>query len=150
MLDGVATVLPVADNREAVATLYLAHDGIPDLNAWPAQFARFANGSYGWRGVEMTLIGQITQVSGAYQLAANAARPAVTLGSLDRANKVQLDHTGGTLNPLPEQEATAYRRLVAETAAPISDATFSVTGPIRQTASGFLLEVRDFKVTRKR
>jgi galactose oxidase len=149
LLDGVATVLPVADNREAVATLYLAHDGIPDLNAWPAQFARFANGGYGWRGVEMTLIGEITQVGGAYQLAANADRPAVTLGSLDRGNKVQLDHTGGKPNPLPEKEATAFGRLVAETAALISDTTFSVTGPIRQTASGLLLEVRDFEVTRK-
>jgi galactose oxidase len=149
MLDGVATVLPVANNREAVATLYLAHDGIPDLDAWPAQFARFANGSYGWRGVEMTLIGEITQVDGAYQLAANADRPAVALASLDRADKVQLDNTGGIPNSLPEQEATAYRRLVAEPAALISDTTFSVTGPIRQTASGFLLEVRHFKVTRK-
>jgi galactose oxidase len=138
MLDGVATVLPVADNREAVATLYLAHDGIPDLNAWPAQFAQFANGSYAWRGVEMTLLGEITQVGGAYQLAANADRPAVTLAFLDRADKVQLDHTGGTLNPLPEQEATAYDRLVAETATLAGDTIFLVTGPIR---------VRDFKVT---
>ena len=146
MLDGVETVLPVADNRQAVATLYLAHNGIPDLNGWPVQFARFANGSYSWRGVEMTFIGEITQVGGVYQLSANADRPVITLGPLIRADKVQLDQTGGTQNPLPEEEATAYQRLVAEVAALIKSTMFSVTGPISQTASGLFLEVRDFQV----
>ena len=149
MLDGVEAVLPVADNRKAVASLYLLHNGIPDLNAWPVQFARFANGSYSWRGVEMTLTGVITKVGGVYQLVANAERPAVTLESLNRADKVQLDRMGNTVNPLPEEEASAYDRLVASAAALVIDTAVSVTGPIRQTSSGFFLEVRQFTIDRK-
>ena len=62
-LDGVDIVRPIADSAASVAFLYLNHDGLPDIANWPAQFALSANGSYGWRGVEITLQ-SIIQING--------------------------------------------------------------------------------------
>jgi hypothetical protein len=148
MLDGVETVLPIADNKDAVAFLYLDHDGIPDLTEWPIQFARFANGSYAWRGVEMTLTGNIMKDKGVTVLAPNASRTAVLLVPLVRSDKVQLDQTNGVLNPLSQDEANAYSELVSATKDVQGDTVFAVTGPIKHTPVGFSLEVRSFKITR--
>src|SRR5207342_521182 len=58
-LDGVAVVAPDADAADSTAQVYLRGDGLPDLDAWPAQLARSANGSYTFRGVELTVDGTV-------------------------------------------------------------------------------------------
>ena len=144
-LDGVEIVRPIADNRASVAFLYLDHDGLPDLGKWPSQFAQFANGSYTWRGVEMTLEGTVGNDPDGLILIAKADRPAVQLTPLQRADKVQLDKENGVDMPLQPSESGAYSSLAATVATGGGAAAFSVTGPIKQTPFGNLLEVRSFR-----
>jgi galactose oxidase len=144
-LDGVEMVRPIADHRASVAFLYLDHDGLPDLGKWPSQFAQFANGSYTWRGVEMTLEGTIGNGPEGLILIAKPDRPAVRLAPLQRADKVQLDKANGVDLPLPTSESGAYSALAATVATGGGAAVFSVAGPIKKAPSGNLLEVRSFR-----
>ena len=146
-LDGVKTVLTVLSkekNLASVATLYLDHGGLPDLVKWRKQFIEFAKSSYEWRGVEMTLDGTLSSNSQGLILEANANRPAVLLAPLQRANKIQIDQDNGVTNPLPLEEAQAYAELAALAAVQSPGAIYSVTGPINQTPSGYVSNVRTF------
>jgi galactose oxidase len=146
-LDGVETVLTILssdDNRASVATVYLNHDGLPDLNKWPKQFAQFANSSYAWRGVEMTLAGTLLNSPQGLILESDEKRPAVLLAPLERADKVQIDQQNGVAMPLPVKEAEAYADLTTVFAVRGAGAEVSVTGPIKQTLFGYVLEVRVF------
>ena len=58
-LSGVAVVTPYADAADSTAEVFLGDLGLPDLDAWPAQLARSANGSYAFRGVELTVEGVV-------------------------------------------------------------------------------------------
>lgn len=141
-LDGVEIVRPIADHVASVAYLYLNHDGLPDLANWPTQFARSANGSYVWRGVEVTLYGKVENDGDRLFLAADSIRPAVLLAPLQRADKIQIDQENGTPRPLPADEAAAYTNLIANAKSAPTSTVWSVTGPLKQTPSGFTLEVR--------
>lgn len=141
-LTGVETVRPIADNAASVAFLYLNHDGLPDLANWPTQFAQATNGSYVWRGVEITLEAVIQTTGGRMVLTGDANRPDVVLAPLQRADKVQLDQDNGVPRPLPPPEAGAYADLTAKAAGAAPGTFWTITGPILQTSSGFTLEVR--------
>jgi hypothetical protein len=147
-LDGVKTVTTVLakdENRASVATLYLDHDGLPDLQNWPRQFFEFAKKTYAWRGVEMTLDGTLSSGSQGLILDANAHRPSVLLAPLQQADKIQIDQDKGVANPLPLEEAQAYADLAARAAVQTEGASYSVTGPIKQTHAGYLMNVRTFQ-----
>jgi galactose oxidase len=143
-LSGVETVRPLADAAASVAFLYLDHDGLPDLAKWPAQFAHSANGSYVWRGVEVTLGGPVVAENGRLLLAATSTRPAIELTPLTQADKVQLDQENGVPRPLPNDEATAYTDLAVRARAAVAGTAWSVTGPLKQSAEGLRLSVRKF------
>ena len=144
-LSGVEIVRPVADARYSVAFLYLEHDGLPDVEHWPAEFARTANGSYGWRGVEVTLQGTIEQGAGQLILPADQSRPAVALAPLQPDAKVQLDTENGIPRPLPEEEKFAYKNLAERKRTAPGPMQVNVTGPLKKTDAGFVLQVRKFK-----
>jgi hypothetical protein len=146
-LSGVAAVRPLADARASVAFVYLDHDGLPDIGAWPEEFARSANGSYLWRGVEVTVTGTVQQDGGASWLAPTASRPRVQLTPLVRADKVQIDQENGVPRPLSRNEAEAFDHLIAAVRGANAAAAWSVTGPLKRTAEGFELEVRAFQPT---
>jgi hypothetical protein len=143
-LTGVETVRPIADARNSVAFVYLDHDGLPDVEDWPAEFARAANGSYGWRGVEVTLQGPVERHGDALVLPADPHRPAVTLAPIRQADKVQLDLDNGVPRPLPEQEKLAYEQLAQRVPDTPASGQVSVTGPLNKTEAGFVLQVRAF------
>jgi hypothetical protein len=146
LLSGVAAVRPLADARASVAFVYLDHEGLPDVGSWPQQFARSANGSYVWRGVEVTVTGAVQQEGGAAWLAPTAVRPRVQLLPLVPADKVQIDQENGVPRPLPASEAEAYAGLLAAAKGGADGASsWSVTGPLKQTTDGFELEVRAFQ-----
>jgi len=144
-LSGVETVRPVADARDSVAYLYLDHDGLPDVEHWPAEFARTANGSYGWRGVEVTLQGTIEQGAGQLILAADQNRPAVALAPLQPGDKVQLDTENPIPRSLPDEEQFAYKYLAERKQTAPGPMQVTVTGPLKKRDAGFVLEVRQFK-----
>jgi len=144
-LPGVQDVLHHASPRYSVAYVFLDNDGLPDLSQWRDEFLRATNGSYGWRGVEMTLTGPIQHIGETISLLATADRPAVTLAALKAAHKVHLDLENGLPRPLPIEESSAYERFAAQISNAPAQTVWRVTGPIMQTMGGFVLEIRDFE-----
>jgi hypothetical protein len=144
-LDGVGVVRPIADNAASVAFLYLDHDGLPDIENWPTQFTRATNGSYRWRGVEITLEGAVEDDGGSLVLPANPHRPAVLLAPLQADAKVQLEMENGVRRPLPADEASAYVRLAQQKQRTPGLLQAKVTGPLTRTDAGFVLQVRKFE-----
>jgi hypothetical protein len=142
-MSGVEKVRPLADPDASVAYLYLNHDGLPDLEGWPLQFTQFANGSYVWRGVEVTLSGAVTLKGGALSMPANKARPQIDLLPLRAEDVVQLKHDKDGSRILPFEEANAYAQLALRSQADAAG-IFSVTGPLKQMGSGYALEIRVF------
>jgi galactose oxidase len=56
-LRGVRLVRPVPNAGDSTAYVYLEHEGLPDLDVWPSQFANIANGTHIFRGAEVTAEG---------------------------------------------------------------------------------------------
>jgi hypothetical protein len=145
-LSGVDVVRPLADAEKAVAFLYLNHDGLPDLKSWPIEFARAVNGSYVWRGVEMTLTSNIQAEGTDLFLPETAARPKIQLLPLQEQDKVQLDLESGVPKPLPIEESSAFELLSSQQRSQLT-ATWAITGPIQETSNGYVLEVRKFELS---
>jgi hypothetical protein len=143
-LDGIDVVRPIPNAEDSTAYVYLKRDGLPDLDLWPDQFAKFANGSYGFRGVEMTLQGSIEEDNGLLTLAADSARPAVVLAPLQVQDKIQWNLETQSVRPVLPQEEIAYRKLSEEMQGSTPPVTVRVTGPLKKNENGFFMEVRQF------
>jgi galactose oxidase len=144
-LEGVDAVRPIPNAEDSVAYLYLRDYGLPNLDAWPEQFAQTANGTYLFRGVEVTLRGIVQELAGRFVLEANDQRPLVTLAPLLAKDRIQWNHLGGSRRPLLDLEATAYKELVALSQGHADSRDVTVTGPLTKTPAGFVLQVRKFQ-----
>ena len=145
-LAGVAMVRPIADVKDSVAILYLDHDGLPDIANWPKEFEKLANASYAWRGVEVTVQGDLVIREGNLVFAATVARPEVKLAPLEPADKVQLNLENGEPKALPDEERTAFENLSKRKGRSASAARATVTGPLKRVDGAFVLEVRRFEI----
>jgi galactose oxidase len=145
-LEAVALVGPIPNTGDSTADVFLTDDRLPPLAAWQRQFQRIANGSYEFRGVEVTLDGAIELRDGDLFLARSAHRPAVRLSSLAPEDKLQWDHVVRARKPLEHGEAQAYAALLAE-ARRGNNRIASVTGPLEVSGEGYALRVRQFSAT---
>jgi galactose oxidase len=143
-LEGVQGVDPIPDAEASTARLFLEDDGLPALARWQDQFHRMVNGSYVLRGVEVTLEGQLDARNGALFLAGRDPRPPVQLLPLVAADKVQWDRPAGAPQPAEPDEVIAYERLAARAHELPAGQEVTVTGPLKKSDTGYLLEVRTF------
>jgi galactose oxidase len=145
-MHGVRLVRPIPNRQDSTAYVYLEHDGLPDLDAWPKQFAHVANGSHFFRGVEITLDGTLEiQGGNTLVLKGNDVRPLILLQPIEPADKVEWDAATHSPQPLEVDEREAYLRLRAKVseAGRILEAT--ITGPLKKFGDGFVLGVRKFQ-----
>ena len=70
---------PTRPRRSSSATT-----GLPDLDAWPAQLARSANGSYAFRGVELTVEGDVERRRRRPRARRREHRPPIRLRPLEQ------------------------------------------------------------------
>jgi hypothetical protein len=142
-LHGVRLVRPVPNADDSTAYVYLQHDGLPDLDAWPAQFADIANGTHIFRGVEVTLDDIVRSSEGnTLIMQGNDMRPPVLLQALDPADKIQWDATKKSQKPLDPLEQDAYLELQKKVENSGGSLKAAVTGPLKKVGDGFVLEVR--------
>jgi len=144
-LQGVDSVRPVPNAEDSVAYVYLKDYGLPDLERWPEQFARTANGTYLFRGAEVTIQGQVQEKLGELFLTGNSERPEVALAPLQASARIQWDHKRGVRKPFEGNEEVAYANLAAKKRNATAMSKVTVTGPLSQTDAGFVLQVRVFK-----
>lgn len=144
--DAVKFVRPIANAADSTASVYLNHDGLPDIEQWPNQFARTANESYKFRGVEVTLTGTVERQNGHLFLQGNDVRPGISLVPLEGTDKIQWNRSTGSPKPLEEDERLAYQRLASNIQnTGVSPEQVQVTGPLKKNEVGFELYLRKFQ-----
>ena len=122
---------------------------MPDLEVWPTQFANIANGTHIFRGVEVTLEGVLQTPDGnTLVMQGNDMRPPLLLQSIEAADKIQWDATKGSEKPLDPLEKDAYPRLQEKVKNASGSLKARVTGPLKKSDYGYLLEVRQFSIVR--
>jgi hypothetical protein len=144
-LHGVEMVKETPNADDSTADVYLKHDGLPDVDLWPEQFVRIANGTHHFRGVEVTLEGLVRADGGVLILAGDDVRPPVMLAPTQAANKIQWDHMTGARKPLDSSEEIAFEQLAARSQRAAASFKVEVTGPLLKTHAGFALQVRQFR-----
>jgi hypothetical protein len=143
-LEGVELVNPIADADDSTAEVVLNNTGLPPLARWVEQFNDIVNERYRWRGVEVTLAGDVEERDGNLHLAAHQRRPAVLLGPLTASAKLQWDNTSHSPKTMDEDEASAFHRLAAAVSDTGKPRPVTVTGTLDQSKSGYRLLVRTF------
>jgi hypothetical protein len=140
-LEGVQSVDPIPDTDASTATVFLTDDRLPPLNHWHEQFRRIVNDSYMLRGAEVSLRGAAERHGGTLYLTGTGQRPPVQLAPLNPAAKVQWDRTARAPQPPTPDETAAYTTIATQAGSGATQPV-TVTGPISQTISGYILQVR--------
>jgi hypothetical protein len=141
-LEGVDLVGPIPNADDSTAEVFLDDDRLPSLDRWRQQFQRIVNGSYVFRGIEVTVRGPIEPREGAWFMGGVGREP-LRLASLGSHDKIQWDHAARAAKPVSTSEALAFDKLTAA----VSEGSHknhpvTVTGPLEQTATGYVLHVR--------
>ncbi|MGQ0716681.1 MAG: galactose oxidase-like domain-containing protein [Pseudonocardiales bacterium] len=145
-LGGVAAVRPIANAEHSTADVYLRDQGLPDLDGWPEQIARWANGSYDFRGVEVTVTGTLGDQDGMLQLTGPSFDAPVRLMPLSEGMKLQWDYQTRRVRDTTRDERDAYRNLTGRYQdLRGDDEPTRVTGPLTKTDTGWVLYVREFE-----
>jgi len=137
-LSGVAAVRPYADAAESTAEVFLGHDGLPDLDAWPEQLARSANGSYAFRGVELTVGGDVVRDGDHLALVAEH-RPPIALRPLEQV--LAWDLTARRPRAATAEERAAFGHLA-------DGDTAQITGTLTKSGESWSLAVREVRNAR--
>jgi len=141
-LQGVQAVRPIPNAADSTAEVYLSHRGLPEVDRWPGELAHTANGSYLFRGVEVSIAGTIEQRASDMVMLGTEDRPPVLLAPLQAADKIQWNHKAGVVQPLQEGEQLAYQWLVDQMQGGSAPFVATVTGPLRKGERGYVLYVR--------
>jgi len=146
-LDGVQAVRPIANAEDSTAEVYLHGDTLPDVDHWAQQIANIANGSYDFRGVEVSVRANVRAQDGGLRLTGPLIDKVVALAPLEQVDKVQFDRATGTAKPATTDELAAYQNLLARyRAAGAADLPAQVTGPLKKAGNDWVIHVRTFEV----
>jgi len=145
-LTAVASVSQEANAAESTAELFLNENGIPDLAAWKVQFKQSANGSYDFRGIEITLEGTVRTQAG-HLLIRGTDYPPVELRQIGAIDKIQWDwDRKAPLMPTAE-ELDAFASLSAQLGSSgRKSAKAKLTGPFQVISREPVLFVRKFEL----
>jgi galactose oxidase len=146
-LHGVRLVRPIPNAQDSTAYVYLEHGGLPDLDLWPAEFAKVANGTHHLRGVEVTEQG-VTELHQLDNLVMRGSdrRPPLYLKPIEPEDKIQWDPVTASTKPLEPAEQNAYAGLLERVKAAGGSLAATVIGPLRKLGYEYVLEVRQFTV----
>jgi hypothetical protein len=145
-LDGVQAVRPIANAEDSPADVYLHGDTLPNVERWAEQIARVANGSYDFRGIEVSVKATVEAQNGGLRLTGPSTDKPVVLAPLEQGEKIQFDRARGTPELATADELGAYDRLFSVfRTAQLADLPVRVTGPLRMRDNGWVLQVRSFE-----
>jgi galactose oxidase len=143
----VAAVRPIPNAEDSTAEVYLHGDTLPDLDSWPDQIADTANGSYHFRGVEVTVRATLRRQGANLELHSPAFDLPVKLMPFDESRNIQWDIRTGARKPAVTAELEAYEKLSAEhERMGDRERPVRVTGPVTKAETGWALYVRDFDI----
>jgi hypothetical protein len=146
MMDGVKSVDTQPSLKTCTGTIRTKDGALPDPEAWSRGFNAVVVGTFGFRGVEVTIEGDLVDDKGQLALKVPGSAAVVRLAPLGR--KIEWDQDKKCEQPATEAEKTAYQRLAdrAEGMTAGRSARVRVVGPLAGAASGRppVVSVRDF------
>ena len=146
-MTGVRLVRPMPNSQDSTAFVYLDNDGLPDIVAWPADFAQIANAVHRLRGVEVNIEGLVKDLGGdTLVLQGDGARPSVLLQPIQPSDKVQWDAAKASPQPLSPDEEKAYANLAEQVTNSKGSLRARVIGPLQKSGLGYILRVRQFSI----
>jgi galactose oxidase len=143
-LTSVKRVDPIPHASGSTASVFLADNGLPDLDLWTKEFKNRVRETYALRGFEAAVTGTVERRENGIVLAGDGVRPEVSLVRLGPEGKVQWDKDARRPHLVTDEEAAAYDGLV-QSASSGSAGPVTVTGPLSQTEAGYMLQVRLIK-----
>ncbi len=144
-LEGVKAVDKSANGYNCTARVYLKDNVFPDPDKWVLQFKKSVDQAYVFRGVEVTVDGTVAGDDSGLVLRVPGVERPITLGPLQ--NKLQWNSKKNAARQPEPDERDAYQQLTdRKKEAKAKEFSVNVTGPIRNTDQGLLLEVREFFV----
>jgi galactose oxidase len=149
-LKGVDSVYKVPDAQNSTAQVFLKDGGLPDIDAWRQQFADAANGSYQFRGVEVTLTGVLGSADGRLELRIPSADTTIALRSIGESVKVQWDAAAKQPQDSSAEELQCYSSLQASYPQLAGvEKELRVTGPLARDGGGrWTLYMRRYRIVR--
>jgi hypothetical protein len=137
-LKDVDSVKAIANAEDSTAEVFMTGDLVPDIESWAATFRDMANGSYDFRGAEVTLRGLAHIDQGRLVLSGNGW--SIGLGPLGVSDKVQWDWSRKQPALPTQAESAAYGDLLGQVGGGGMQAV--VTGPLVKVGNDWQLHVR--------
>jgi hypothetical protein len=142
-LKDVQIVADTPDIYNCTASVRLKHSGLPDLADWPKQFKKMVGEAHTYRGVEVTVHASVVEKDGKFILKTPGLKQDLILAPLQ--NKLQWNFKkNAPRQPEPDEEKAYSDFAAKKRKAKGNDFQVEVTGPLRQTDQGMVLEVREF------
>ena len=142
-LEGVQSVATTPDAYNCTAHVYLKDRSLPDVAKWAKQFESLVGKSYEFRGVEVTIRATVEVKDGRLVLQAPGLKEPVALAPLE--HRLQWNFKKSAARQPEPDERDAYQQLAARNKeAKGGGFRVEVTGPLRVTDKGPVLEVREF------
>jgi galactose oxidase len=142
-VEGVRLVANTPDKYNCTFDVRLEAGALPDLDRWRRQFKAVVGDAFGFRGVEVTVTGALSERDGALTLRADGLKEPITLAPFE--HKLQWNFRAGTAREPEPAEAEAYKRLkAAYRKAAGRPEKVELTGPLRAGTRGPVVEVREY------
>jgi hypothetical protein len=142
-LDGMLIVAETPEKSNCTARVGLKQAGLPDLVKWPKQFNSMVGGAHDFRGVEVTVMAAVVKKDGQLILKTPGLKQEITLAPLQ--HKLQWNFKKHAPRQPEPDEQKAYEELAAKkNQAERDDFHVEITGPLRQTDQGIVMEVREW------
>ncbi len=146
LMDGVKSVDTRPSLETWTGTIRTKDGALPDPEAWSREFHAIVGGTFGFRGVEVTVEGDLIDDKGQLALKVSGSGAMLRLAPLGR--KVQWDPEKKCEQAATDAEKTAYRRLAdrAKEASPSRSPRVRIIGPLEGAAQCHppIVSVRDF------
>jgi galactose oxidase len=141
-LDGVKSVARTPNAYNCTAIVHLKSASLPDVEHWTEQFKSMVGQLYEFRGVEATVEGLVEQNDGGLVVRLPGLEQPVALLPLE--HKLQWNFKrGAARQPEPVEQASFDELRARRRAATSGELRVQVTGPLRKTEKGTVLEVRE-------
>jgi galactose oxidase len=146
-LSGVRLVRPMPNAKDSTGFVYLKDAGLPDIEAWPNEFAKIANAVHRIRGVEISVNGLVRDLGGAAVIIqGDGPRPSMLLQPIEPGDKIQWNAANASPQPLTPDEQKAYESLEGKVKDRGGSLQATVTGPLQKSGQGYILKVRLFLI----
>lgn len=142
-MEGVESVEKTPNGDNCTARVHLKGHGLPDPDKWASQFKAMVDQAYGFRGVEVTVSGQLEGGDGGLVLRIPGVEQPIAVGPL--RHKLQWNPKKGARQQPEPDERDAHQQLASKLKdAKAGEVRVQVTGPLTKSNQGYILEVREF------